>query len=179
MYIGGTNSYLNFSQNKDVLSGAKVFFFTSFSFFPYQVKLQFGQVFFCFVFVFPHIKLTCLIQMLIAVRFLMHSQKVQPHTKAWQPKIFIFMALKGTFQMWPGTELSKDSGIMFFSTQWNRQTLTGGKKNTTTPLNDFLFSKQCVGVGEKEEKLSLNKRWSIKTQNKTKKLPCILSSTWP
>lgn len=47
----------NFSQNKDVLSG-EIFFSNWFL----QVKLQFEQVFFFS----PHIKLTCLTQILIA-----------------------------------------------------------------------------------------------------------------
>lgn len=50
--------------------------------------------------------------------------------------------------MWPGTELSKDSGIMFFSTQWNRQTLTGGKK-THNNSSQWLFLKTVRGGGRK------------------------------
>lgn len=81
----------------------------------------------------------------------MCSQKVQPYTKQWQPKkIFLFMALKGTFQMWPREELSKasvDRQVLFNPVKhrlWK-------EKKKPSQLLSFLKRRGGVGVEEKGE----------------------------
>lgn len=83
----------------------------------------------------------------------MHNQ-VQPYTKECQPeKIFIFMALKGSFHMWPHEELSKASvNDRFFSTQ-RKGDLERRKKPPT-----FIFSEEGVGWKKKKDKAIFNIR---------------------